>query len=67
MEGFNTPGSNKSWMDEGFKEFIIEHQLSNVVNILDAEIKRCRVYNSDNRDEVYNQITITYKEKPCKQ
>ena len=67
MDGFNAPGSNKSWMDEGFKEFIIEHQLSNVVNILDAEIKRCRVYNSDNRDEVYNQITITYKEKPCKQ
>lgn len=63
MEGFNTPGSNKSWMDEGFKEFIIEHQLSNVVNILDAEIKRCRVYNSDKRDEVYNQITITYKEQ----
>jgi hypothetical protein len=67
MEGFNTPGSNKSWMDEGFKKFIVEHQLGNVVNILDADIKRCRVYNSDNRDEVYNQITITYKEDTCKQ
>jgi len=63
MEGFNAPGSNKSWMDEGFKKFIVEHQLGNVVNILDADIKRCRVYNSDNRDEVYNQITITYKEQ----
>ena len=63
MEGFNAPGSNKSWMDEGFKKFIVEHQLGNVVNILDDDIKRCRVYNSDNRDEVYNQITITYKEQ----
>ena len=62
MEGFNAPGSNKSWMDEGFKKFIVEHQLSNVVNILDAEIKRCRVYNSDNRDEVHHQITITYRQ-----
>jgi len=67
MEGFNAPGSNKSWMDEGFKKFVVEHQLGNVVNILDADIKRCRVYNSDNRDEVYNQITITYKEDTCKQ
>lgn len=63
MDDFNAPGSNKSWMDEGFKKFIVEHQLGNVVNILDADIKRCRVYNSDNRDEVYNQITITYKEQ----
>ena len=67
MEGFNAPGSNKGWMDDGFKKFIVEHQLGNVVNILDADIKRCRVYNSDNRDEVYNQITITYKEDTCKQ
>ena len=67
MDGCNTAGSNKSWMDEGFKKFIVEHQLGNVVNILDADIKRCRVYNSDNRDEVYNQITITYKEDTCKQ
>ena len=67
MDDFNIPGSNKSWMDEGFKKFIVEHQLGNVVNILDADIKRCRVYNSDNRDEVYNQITITYKEDTCKQ
>jgi len=67
MDDFNLPGSNKSWMDEGFKKFIVEHQLGNVVNILDADIKRCRVYNSDNRDEVYNQITITYKEDTCKQ
>ena len=61
MDDFNLPGSNKSWMDKGFKKFIVEHQLGNVVNILDAKIERCHVYNSDNRDEVYNQITITYK------
>jgi hypothetical protein len=63
MDGFNTPGSNKSWMDDGFKKFVTQLQLDNVVNILDADVKRCRVYNSDNRDEVYHQITITYKEK----
>ena len=62
MDDFNAPGSNKSWMDEGFKKFLVEHQLGNVVNILDAEIKRCRVYNSDNRDEVHHQITITYRQ-----
>jgi len=59
---FNTPGSNKNWMDDGFKKYITEWQLDNIVNILDAKVDRCRVYNSDNRDEVYNQITITYKE-----
>ena len=37
-------------------------QIDNVVKILDAKIERCRVYNSDNRDEVYKQITITYKD-----
>ncbi len=63
MDDFNTPGSNKSWMDDGFKKYITEYQLDNVVNLLNADVKRCRVYNSDNRDEVYNQITITYKQE----
>ena len=67
MDDFNTPGSNKSWMDDGFKKYITEYQLDNVVNLLDAKVERCRVYNSDNRDEVYNQIIITYKEDTCKQ
>ena len=67
MDDFNTPGSNKSWMDDGFKKYITEYQLDNVIKLLDAKVERCHVYNSDNRDEVYNQITITYKEKPCKQ
>jgi hypothetical protein len=59
---FNTPGSSKNWMDEGFKKYLVDSQLGNIVNILNAKVDRCRVYNSDNRDEVYNQITITYKE-----
>jgi len=67
MDDFNTPGSNKSWMDDGFKKYVIQYQLDNVVNLLDAKVERCRVYNSDNRDEVYNQIIITYKEDTCKQ
>ena len=54
-------------MDADFIKFNSEWQLSNVVKLLDAKIDRCRVYNSDNRDEIYNKITITYKEKPCKQ
>ena len=61
MDDFNTPGSNKSWMDDGFKKYLAKMQLNNIEKLLDADVERCRVYNSDNRDEVYNQITITYK------
>jgi len=63
MEEFNTPGSNKSWMDDGFKKYAAEWQLNNIEKLLNADVKRCRVYNSDNRDVVYNQITITYKQE----
>ena len=63
MNDFNTPGSNESGLTPVFKDFIVNLQIDNVVKILDADIKRCRVYNSDNRDEVYNQITITYKDE----
>ena len=63
MDDFNTPGSNKTWMDDGFKKYAAEWQLNNVVSLLNADIKRCNVYNSDNRDEVYKQITITYKQE----
>ena len=63
MDDFNTPGSNESGLPPVFKDFIVNLQIDNVVKILDADIKRCRVYNSDNRDEVYNQITITYKDE----
>jgi len=48
-------------MDD-FTKFNSEWQLDNIVKLLDAKIERCRVYNSDNRDEVHHQITITYKE-----
>ena len=67
MDDFNAPGSNKIGLTPVFKEFVVNLQIDNVVKILDAKIERCNVYNSDNRDEVYKQITITYKEKPCKQ
>ena len=63
MDDFNKPGSNKIGITPEFTKFVTQLQLDNVVNILDADVKRCRVYNSDNRDEVYHQITITYKEK----
>ena len=48
-------------MDDGFKKFAAEEQLKNIEKLLDAKVDRCHLYNSDNRDEVYNQITITYK------
>jgi hypothetical protein len=37
MDDFNTPGSNKSWMDEGFKKFIVDTQLHNICKILGGE------------------------------
>ena len=49
---FNTPGSNKSWMDDGFKKYAAEWQLNNIEKLLDAKVERCRVYNRDNKDEV---------------
>ena len=58
---FNQPGSNKIGITEEFKRYVAEWQLDNVEKLLDAKVERCHVYNSDNRDEVYNQITITYK------
>ena len=67
MDDFNQPGSDKIGITPVFKDFVVNLQIDNVVKILDAEINRCRVYNSDNRDEVYHQITITYKEDTCKQ
>jgi hypothetical protein len=54
-------------MDDGFKKYAAEWQLNNIEKLLDAKVERCHVYNSDNRDEIYNQITITYKEDTCKQ
>ena len=62
MDDFNTPGSNKIGLAPVFNDFVVNLQIDNVVKILDAKIERCNVYNSDNRDEVYKQITITYKD-----
>ena len=67
MDDFNQPGAKKIGMTPVFKDFVLNLQIDNVVKILDAKIERCNVYNSDNRDEVYKQIIITYKEKPCNQ
>jgi hypothetical protein len=58
---FNQPVSNKTSITEEFKRYVAEWQLDNVAKLLDAKVESCHVYNSDNRDEVYNQITITYK------
>ena len=63
MDDFNAPGSDKIGITPVFTDFIVNLQIDNVVKILDAEIERCNVYNSDNRDEVYKKITITYKQR----
>ena len=62
MDDFNTPGSNKSLMDDEFKKYAAEWQLNNIEKLLNAKVERGHVYDSDNRDEVYTQITITYKQ-----
>lgn len=62
MDNFNAPGSNKIGVTPAFKKFVTELQLDNIAKILNAKVERCNVYNSDNRDEVHHQITITYKE-----
>ncbi len=61
MDDFNIPGLSEFWMNDEFKKYVAEWQLENIEKLLDAKVERCHVYNSDNRDEVYNQITITYK------
>ena len=61
MDNFNAPGSNKSWMDDGFKKYAAEWQLNNIEKLLDAKVERCRVYNSDNRDEVYIKLPLHTK------
>lgn len=60
MKDFNTPGSNKSWMDEGFKEYIVEWQLENVRNVLNGTLEKKILVNS--KGEVSKQIVINYTE-----
>ena len=43
MDDFNTPGSNKSWMDDGFKKYVIQYQLDNVVNLLDPGVLKSSI------------------------
>ena len=60
MNDFNAPGSNKSWMDEGFKKYIVEWQLENVRNVLNGTLEKKILVNS--RGEVSKQIVINYTE-----
>jgi hypothetical protein len=60
MKDFNTPGSNKSWMDEGFKKYIVEWQLENVRNVLNGTLEKKILVNS--KGEVSKQIVINYTE-----
>ncbi len=60
MKDFNTPGSNKSWMDEGFRKYIVEWQLENVRNVLNGTLEKKILVNS--KGEVSKQIVINYTE-----
>lgn len=60
MNDFNAPGSNKSWMDEGFKKYIVEWQLENVRNVLNGTLEKKILVNS--KGEVSKQIVINYTE-----
>lgn len=57
MKDFNTPGSNMSWVDDGFKKFNSEWQLKNVAKLLDGEIKH---YICTSKNETYRKIVIEY-------
>ena len=60
MEGFNEPGSNRSWMDEGFKKYITQYQLDNVVSLLNGKLEYTSTY--DNTGKITKKIIITYDE-----
>jgi len=60
MKDFNTPGSNKSWMDEGFKKFIVDTQLENVRNVLNGELKH---YVCSDKTTTHEKIVIEYNHK----
>ena len=57
MKDFNTPGSNKSWMDEGFKKYIVAWQLENVTNVLGGELKH---YICTDKTTTHEKIVIEY-------
>jgi hypothetical protein len=60
MNDFNTPGSNKSWINDGFKKFVVEQQLSNIVNILGGELKH---YIYSDKTTTHEKIVIEYNHK----
>jgi hypothetical protein len=60
MKDFNTPGSNKSWMDEGFKKFIVDYQLDNICRILGGEATH---YICTDKKTQHQKIVITYDRK----
>ena len=57
MDDFNTPGSNKSWMDEGFKKFIVDYQLDNICRILGGEAK---YYICSSKTTTHRKLVIEY-------
>jgi hypothetical protein len=60
MDDFNTPGSNKSWMDDGFKEFVTQLQLDNVCKILNGELMH---YYCSDRTTTHEKIVIEFNHK----
>ena len=64
MKDFNTPGSNKSKMDDAFVKFNSEWQLDNVVKLLNGEIKH---YIVTDKKTIHKKIVIEYDhQEKCK-
>ena len=60
MKDFNEPGSNKSWMDEGFKKFTVDTQLDNICKILGGKATH---YICTDKKTQHQKIVITYDHK----
>jgi hypothetical protein len=63
MDDFNTPGSNKSWMDEGFKKFVVDTQLHNICKILGGEANH---YICTDKKTQHEKIIIEYNHQKKK-
>lgn len=65
MDDFNNTMKRMIRGEDEFKKYaaaLCNSSLNKIEKLLDAKVERCHVYNSDNRDEIYNKITITYKD-----
>jgi|SaaInlV_120m_DNA_3_1039746.scaffolds.fasta_scaffold04890_3 hypothetical protein len=64
MKDFNTPGSNKTWMDDGFKKWSAMWQLDNIAKLLGGKVTHCIC---TDKTTTHKKIIIEYgHQKKCK-